>query len=110
MELIEKGGVIIVNLTRFMTCLAAYQIPVEEPEAQILGVPVSKKLVRVVGLAYADIVKHDVFISRCQPYDFPQWTGIPEPLADDSSEVLVRCIKNPDNWQKELFKQVTLKK
>ena len=109
MELIEKGGVIIVNLTRFMTCLAAYQ-SLFEPEAQILGVPVSKKLVRVVGLAYADIVKHDVFISRCQPYDFPQWTGIPEPLADDSSEVLVRCIKNPDNWQKELFKQVTLEK
>ena len=107
-DLIEQGGTIIVNLTRFLPSeLPGYQ-SLFDPEAQILGVPVSKDLVQVIGLGYQDIIQNDIFISRCQLYQFPSWTKIPETPLGHQPEGVWR-IKNPANCQAEILIRVSLR-
>jgi hypothetical protein len=111
-DILRTGGVILFNLTGCDAEQLTSNQSLFDQEAQLLGRPVPKPRVQVIGLGRSHLAENDVFISRCQQYHPPQdWlTVAPQtgPVPEEKTESLLWTIENPANWQAELLAGVRL--
>lgn len=107
-EIINNGGVIVVNWAHFNEKEKASFKSILDTQPTILGQTLDKEKVRVIGLMSEKDPACQAFSSRTKPYTLSDEFFTPDAPITNTNEPIEKDLFNSLNWQKILIAQIGL--